>query len=215
LVVEDDPKIQVAVTRVLESHGAKVAVASSVDEAKTVICKSRPFDAAVIDYDLPDHCGLAIISALRSGSRPCCALMITGHADPDFGLQAIAAGADDFLLKPFVAQDLITAVTRTVQQTQQWRKRLGGEVVSVNGEGELGAVGLPEYDVCVRELCRMGGLTVRERQVLEQILLGKTNRDAGAAIGLTERTVKYHMAKILKKIGVTSRSELIRLLFRN
>jgi DNA-binding NarL/FixJ family response regulator len=220
LVVDDDPDARRAVARLLEICGAEVVSAETVEEANHIIVGSRPFDAAIVDYQLVDKNCLSIISRLRSGNKPCCALMITGDPDETRGKEAIAAGADDFLIKPFIARELISAVAKTVQQTRQWRARLNTSY-SVAPKDEPGAireesdnaVGLPEYRACVEELSRRGNLSLRERQVLEQVMLGKKNRDAGAAIGCSERTVKYHMAKILKKIGVTSRNELIRLLF--
>ena len=198
-----------------------VVLAESVEDAHRIIIDSGPFDAAIVDYQLLDQNGLTIISELRSGGAPCCALMITGDPNTERGLEAIAAGADDFLIKPFVARDLISAVAKTVQQTRQWRSRLSStgtaRRIEVNDtevrDLEWNQTGLPEYRACVEELSRRGNLSQRERQVLEQIMLGKKNRDAGVAIGCSERTVKYHMAKILKKIGVSSRNELMRLLF--
>jgi DNA-binding NarL/FixJ family response regulator len=218
LVVDDDADARRSVVRLLEAYGADVVAAESAEEANRIILVSRPFDAAIVDYQLLDQNGLSIISRLRSGDMPCCALMITGDPDVDRGLEAIAAGADDFLFKPVVARDLISAVAKTVQQTKGWRARLSAthvpqaELTAVRDE-PANPIGLPEYGACVQELSRRGNLSLRERQVLEQVMLGKKNRDAGAAIGCSERTVKYHMAKILKKIGVTSRNELIRLLF--
>jgi DNA-binding NarL/FixJ family response regulator len=213
---------QRSVVRVLRACGAEVTTADSVDEAYRVI-EAQPFDAAIVDYHLVDQTGLSIIAKLRSGQRPCCALMITGDVyHHERGVEAIAAGADDFLIKPFIIEDLITAVAKTIQQTRQWRARL----TKTQGKGQEGGagdvlrdpegidqIGLPNYRACVDELVRLGNLSMRERQVLEQILLGKKNREAGAAIGVTERTVKYHMAGILKKIGVRSRNELVRMLF--
>ncbi len=212
LVVDDDPIAQRSVARVLEACGAVVVTADSVEAAVQIITGTRPFDAAIVDFQLVDQTGLTIISRLRSGDRPCCALMITGDIDQDRGVQAIAAGADDFLIKPFVAEELIGAVVKTVRQTRRWRSRLNGRPSAAN-VGTTDPLGLPQYDACVEELVRLGNLSSRERQVLEQVLLGKTNREAGKSVGLTERTVKYHMAGILRKFGVGSRNELMRLLF--
>jgi DNA-binding NarL/FixJ family response regulator len=195
LVVDDEPVVLRSLQAVLAGRGAKVTAATSADEAGTIIDQSEPFDAAIVDFDLPDRDGLSIIASLRSGAAPCSALMITGHTDRDYGARAIEAGADDFLIKPFVPDDLIAALTKTVQQTQQWRRRL-------NGESTVDASALSD-------------LTPRERQIVELVLTGKTNRQIAEVLGLRERTVKYHMAGILGRFDVRSRTELILLLIRN
>lgn len=219
LVVDDDAFARRSVVRVLESCGARVETAASADQGAKLIAEGGPFDAAVVDYFLvDDQLGLDLIAQLRSGSRPCCALMITADSAWERGREAIAAGADDFLLKPFEVDELIVSVARMIERTRRWRSRLGTtpKAPPRTVEGVIrdpAAVGVARLTVFLDELCRRGDLSFRERQVLEQVLKGKKNRAAGEAIGVTERTVKYHMAHILKKVGVTSRSELFNLVF--
>lgn len=219
LVVDDDQLARRSVVRVLESCGARVETAASAHQAAKIIAEGGPFDAAVVDYFLVDEeIGLDLISQLRSVDRPCCALMITADTAWERGREAIAAGADDFLVKPFEVDELVVSIGRMIERTRRWRARLGtvpkGPSVSARGAiRDPAALGATRLKVFLDDLCRRGDLSLRERQVLEQILMGKRNRAAGEAIGVTERTVKYHMAHILKKVGASSRSELFRLLF--
>ena len=120
--------------------------------------------------------------------------------------EAIAAGAQDVLTKPFEVNDLLSSVQQTLKRTKTWRRRL-------EGMPPLPPTERADLKTFVEEISLRGSLTLREREVLEQVLLGKTNADAATALGLTVRTVKYHLTLIMRKVGVASRYELMSLVF--
>lgn len=226
LVVDDEPLATRSLERVLRARGARVTSRSSAPDAlEAVQDATTPFDAAVVDYCLLDRFGLEVISALRSGYYPCCALMITGVRNVDYGRKAIEAGADDFLTKPFDVHEFLHAVERVIQRTHSWRWRLAGArsdepsatappfrpARAPSSPGRSGP--LLSLEACCAALAERGGLSMRERQILEGVLTGRKNVDIAHDLGITPRTVKYHSGNALRKLGVMSRSDLTRILF--
>ncbi len=224
LLVDDDALTVRSLERVLRSQGCKVVTATSVQGARQQIAQAEgDLDAAVVDFFLLDERGADLIAELRHRPTPCSALMITGRGEREAARAAIAAGAHDFLLKPFEVSDFVAAVGRTIRRTKVWRERLGrlSPGASMPGQeasaGQVGrkqrAQGLPDLIICADRLAKRGNLSAREREILEQLLIGRRNSEIAGVLGITARTVKFHVANILRKLGADSRGDVLRLLF--
>ncbi|WP_438483811.1 response regulator [Streptomyces sp. S186] len=156
----------------------------------------RP-DVAVLDVRLPDGDGISVCRELRSRMPQVACLILTSFDDDDALLDAIMSGASGYVLKEIKGTDLVAAV-RTVASgrsmldpatTARLMRRLRGE----------------EEDAAPSEEDALSGLSGREREILELIGEGLTNRQIGARLYLSEKTVKNHISRLLAKLGVERR----------
>ena len=234
LVVDDEPDTLKAILRVLEQCEAKVITCSNAEQAKRVVYHSEtPLDAAVVDYFLLDRLGIEVINALRQGRYPCCSLMMTGSSSPDAGLEAIRAGADDFLIKPFGLDAFLTAVLRVVIKTRAWQRRVQDtpnrpdratappfldsdeantkaleKLLSAGGRAANGNLVLNDV---VRWLSDKAQLSKREAELLPHLIMGLDNLRIAEALSIRDRTVKFHVQNLLKKLRARNRADIIRI----
>jgi DNA-binding NarL/FixJ family response regulator len=231
LIVDDDHLTRRSLERVLKREGASVVSVSGVRQAKSELMRDGSFDAAVVDLRLVDGSGASLVALLRATDQPCCALIITGAREASATREALDAGADDLLHKPFKPPEFIDAVLRTIAKTRAWRQKLAIEAPSMalvsgadpdRGEqdhGELIAeprpqtMGVLKLDRCASILAKQFNLTAREQEILVLLFLGRRNVDIAEETGCTERTVKFHVANIFRKMGVESRGDLLRFFF--
>ena len=170
-----------------------VGEASSAEEALSRVPSTRP-DVAVLDVRLPDGDGVEVCRDLRSAMPELKCLMLTSFADDEALFSAILAGASGYVLKQIKGGDLVTAVRRVAageslldpSLTRQVMDRLRGEQV----EDE-----------------RLARLTAQERNILELIAEGKTNRQIADELYLAEKTVKNYVSNLLSKMGFSRRTE--------
>jgi FixJ family two-component response regulator len=144
----------------------------------------------VLDVQLPDVSGLDLIGVLDAEEAPIPIIFITGHGSIPMSVRAMKSGAVEFLTKPFREEDLITAMRQALERdrsTKQKRAELAG----------LRA--------------RMQKLTPREREVLGLVVAGRMNKQIAAELGTAEQTIKQHRGRVMKKLGVDSVAELVRL----
>jgi DNA-binding NarL/FixJ family response regulator len=149
---------------------------------------------AVLDVRLPDGSGVEVCRTLRSGSDQLQCLMLTSFADDEAMLAAIMAGASGYVLKEIRGGDLITAI-RTVAS--------GGSLVDP-------AIKRSVMDRLARrheEQGRLALLTNRERDILNLIAEGRTNRQISEELFLAEKTVKNYVSNLLMKLGFARRTE--------
>jgi DNA-binding NarL/FixJ family response regulator len=159
----------------------------------TRVPASKP-DVAVLDVRLPDGDGVEVCRDLRSAMPELKCLMLTSYADDEALFSAIMAGASGYVLKQIKGSDLVSAVRRVAageslldpSLTRQVMERLRGE----NVEDE-----------------RLSRLTVQERNILELIADGKTNRQIADELYLAEKTVKNYVSNLLSKMGFARRTE--------
>jgi FixJ family two-component response regulator len=115
--------------------------------------------------------------------------MITGHGDIPMTVQAMKAGAVDFLTKPFREQEMLDAVAKAIEHDRKRR----------------------ESEKAVSELRRLfETLTAREREIMTHVTAGLLNKQVGAELGLSEITVKIHRGRVMKKMGARSLADLVR-----
>lgn len=220
-MVEDDATVALVVSTTLQDAGCQVTHAANVRAATELL--SHPFDVAVLDVGLPDGQGFEVLEALRRHASPCSAVMMTGDPNDTTVANSIAAGVSEFLAKPFDTGQLVAAVGRALDTTRRWRDRMelarghddGGDADRPSEpRAVVGAVDTRDLEPAVQRMVEEGGLTEREREILELILAGLQNSDIAHSLSISANTVKYHVRNILTKLGLESRTELFRSLLQ-
>ncbi|MFF9162229.1 response regulator [Streptomyces longwoodensis] len=182
-LLDDEPDITV------------VGEAATVEQALVRIPALRP-DVAVLDVRLPDGDGVTVCREVRSRMPDLACLMLTSFDDEEALLDSIMAGAAGYVLKQIQGSDLVSAV-RTVARGQSLldASATARLMTRLRGGGQQPA---EEPDV-------LPGLTDREREILDLIGEGLTNRQIGQRLYLAEKTVKNHISRLLAKLGVERR----------
>ena len=187
LVVDDDACVREAIDSLIRSVGLRVETFAS---AKEFLQRRRPEGPAwlVLDVRLPDQSGLQVQRELRVRRCPLPVIFITGHGDIKMSVQAMKAGAVEFLTKPFRDQDLLDAIQQALDRDR----------ASLEQRRE------------VAELrARYDSLSRREREVMRFVIAGRLNKQIAADLGTTEITVKVHRGNIMKKMRVASVADLV------
>ncbi|UNO43379.1 response regulator transcription factor [Streptomyces sp. MST-110588] len=196
-LLDDHEVVRRGVHDLLDSEGdiTVVGEAGTVAQALTRIPALRP-DVAILDVRLPDGDGVSVCRELRSRMPELACLMLTSFDDEEALLDAVMAGASGYVLKQITGSDLVAAV-RTVAAGQSMldpsaTTRLMARLRDGDVQEAEQPDGLPE-------------LTGREREILDLIGQGLTNRQIGQRLYLAEKTVKNHVSRLLAKLGVERR----------
>jgi FixJ family two-component response regulator len=186
-VVDDDALVLRSLGRLLRSAGFTVRTFPSPQEF--LAQGGGDPGCVVIDLSLPGSSGLHLQQALaRSGdTRP--VVFISGRGDVPSSVAAMKAGAVDFLVKPFGDTELLSAVGTAVRKDRAARAARD-EQASLHR--------------------RLAALTPREREVFQRVVAGKLNKQIAAELGTSEKTVKVHRARMMRKMGVDSLAGLVR-----
>jgi two-component system response regulator FixJ len=187
-VVEDDQPMRDSLVELLEEAGYKARAYASGEELLARGTAAEP-GCVVSDLRMPGIDGLTLLRRLRADGSGLPLILITGHGDVPLAVNAMKAGAVDFLEKPFEPDALLGAIAMAL------RARSGG-VAAEDGE----AAGQ-----------RLEKLTSREHEVLEHLVAGKSNKEAAEKLGISPRTVEFHRANIMEKTGAAGLPELVRL----
>jgi FixJ family two-component response regulator len=187
--VDDDPSMREALARLFRSIGMRAQIFAS---AQDFLKFKRPDAPAclVLDVRLPGLGGLDLQRELGTGDRAIPIIFITGHGDIPMSVEAMKAGAVEFLTKPFRDQALLDAIHQAIQRDSADRKRRG-EMAEQRARYEL--------------------LTLREREVLALVVTGLLNKQIAARLGTTEFTVKIQRRRVMQKMQVGSLAELVRM----
>lgn len=189
-LVDDQAAVRKAMKRLLASAGYDVVAY----ESARAFLDSGMADAAgclVLDLEMPDMNGLALQQALAGSLLP--VIFLTGHGDIGSGVRAMKAGASDFLTKPVDGAILLAAVQGALDQNR---------------------VARAEQAKCDELRARLDSLTPREREVLALLVEGKLNKQIADQLGIVEKTIKVHRARVLAKMKVRSSTALVRLVDR-
>lgn len=189
IVIDDDPMVR----RALDSLFRSIGLATSLYESATAFLAAKApsrVSCIITDVRMPGVSGLDFQKALTAQGVTTPVIVITGHGDVPMSVGAMKAGAVDFLTKPFRDQDLIDAVNEALERDRRTRER-AGNVAGVEA--------------------RYAQLTPRERQVMDLVVRGLMNKQAAAALGLSEVTVKLHRSSLMRKMQVHTVADLVRL----
>lgn len=188
-MVDDDPGVLKALTRLLRTEAYTVQAFASAGEFLLAHDPLAP-GCVVLDIHMPDIDGLALQEALLASASERFIVFVTGHGDIATSVQAMKAGAVDFLTKPFHDEDFLAAVRNAIAKDQQART-LRTELQSIRW--------------------RIDTLTPREHQVLQHVVAGRLNKQIAADLGIAEKTIKVHRARAMEKMGAASLAELVRI----
>jgi FixJ family two-component response regulator len=188
-VVEDDSAARTAIRSLLDSVGLRVQTFGSAQE---FLDYPRPDAPAclVLDVRLPGASGLDFQRELAGRNIVLPIIFITGHGDIPMSVEAMKAGALEFLTKPFRGQVLLDAIHKAIELDGAAREE----------QSRTGAI-----------RARAATLTSRERQVLELVISGLLNKQIAAELGTSERTVKIHRGQVMRKMGAQSLPDLVRM----
>ena len=185
-VVDDDDAVRDSLQALFEAEGFEVAVFASAAEFLKG-CAARGDGCLVTDVRMPDMNGLELLAAMSERGDAPPVIMITGHGDVPIAVRAMKLGAADFIEKPFDAGMLLARVRAALREP-----RAAGEATAdIQHRLEL--------------------LTPREREVLEQLVIGRSNKAIGLELEISPRTVEIHRARVMEKMAAASLSELVRL----
>jgi len=188
-VVDDDDAVRASLQALLETEGYRtiqfesgIAFLDSRD--------SGPGACVLLDVKMPGLDGLEVQRRLNDRGVTLPVVMVTGHGDIAMAVQAMRAGAADFLEKPVSRERLLASIARAIDSRRDARQ----------DQRERSDIGT-----------RLGALTTRERQVLEQLVMGRTNKVAAHELGISSRTVEVYRRNVMAKMGADSLSHLVRM----
>jgi len=192
LVIDDDPEFRESVERLLRSVALDTRQFSSVADFFMAELPDRP-TCLVVDVRMPGRSGLELQRELVAANRQLPIVFITAHGDIPMTVQAMKAGAIEFLTKPFRDQDLLEAIEAGLARDRARRE----------SESALDDV---------RK--RFDSLTLREREIMLQAAAGRLNKQIAHGMGITESTVKVHRSNAMRKMKARSLPELSRIVDR-
>lgn len=188
-IVDDDEAVRNSLRLLVKSVGLPAVTANSAQEFLATYAPADP-GCLILDVRMPGMSGIELQQQLNLRGAVIPVIFITGHGDIPMAVEAMQQGAFDFLQKPFRDQDLIDRVQRALEKDRTNRAELLERAR-------------------IRE--RRDSLTPREREVLELVASGKPNKVMAADLGLSQRTVEIHRARVMEKMGASSLAQLVRM----
>jgi len=187
-IVDDDPAVRGALSGFIEEAGRPVEV---YDSARAFLDAWLPGrnGCLVVDCRMPDMDGIELLDRIRNEGHALPAIMITGYGDVPLAIRAMQAGAACFIEKPVRGEELLAAIDQALEHAQ-------GSMERATSSEETTA--------------QIAALTPRERQVLDMVVGGMPNKQMAHELGISQRTVENHRAAVMKKLGATSLSHLVR-----
>ena len=188
-VVDDDASVRKSLGRLIKTAGYEAEAFASVGE----FLARRPYDGPcclVLDVRMPGLTGLDLQEALRAAGQRLSIVFITGYRDVPVSVKAMKGGAVDFLTKPVDEAVLLGAIRQAVARTQADRRQLA-RLMEVQS--------------------RIKTLTPREAGVFALVVTGMLNKQIGSELGIGEKTVKVHRARVMEKMQAGSLAQLVRL----
>ena len=189
LVVDDDVSVREALGGLIRSAGLRVEAFASAQEFLAHPRTDAP-GCLVLDMRLPDLSGLDLQKRLAEIDLEIPIVFITGHGDVPTAVQAMKAGALEFLTKPFADRDLLDAIQRAIKRDRAARR----------------------HQARISQLhARYQSLTPREREVMERVVSGLLNKQIAAELGKSVITVKAHRGQVMHKMQAGSLADLVRM----
>lgn len=187
-IVDDDDGVRYALMRLFNDAGFENRTYISGDEFIETFSAGH-VGCLVVDIRMPGMSGLEVLSALKDKGIRMPVIVITGHGDVKTGVQAMKSGAFDFIEKPFSDETLLDAVQTAIKQHTQQR-------ASAQQRDRVAKM--------------FAALSNREREVLDEMLKGEPNKRIAGNLNLSEKTIEFHRANIMKKMASHSFADLIK-----
>jgi DNA-binding NarL/FixJ family response regulator len=199
LIIEDQATMRRNLGLMLEMEGYAVVSAENGRVGVESARREKP-DVILCDVMMPEMDGYAVLQTLRSEADFAATpfLFLTAKGDKSDMRVGMNFGADDYLTKPFVRDDLLAAIESRLS-------RLEAQEGHFRDAGGAPGSGLPDFSSPL-PLQQALGLTVRESEVLLWVAQGKSNADVSTILGCSEKTVKQHLGSIFEKLGVENRT---------
>ncbi len=197
LVVEDNLALAQCLCIELETEGF---IAETTPEGALALNRLRqpePIDLVLLDWDLPDFSGLELLQLVRKNNYLLPVMMLTAHDGVDHKVLALKSGADDYLAKPFSFDELQARIYALLRRSTNLIN--AGEPLNANKEVESPLLKL---------------LSLRERDVLQQLGAGNCNAEIGHALCISQETVKSHIKSLLNKLNAKDRTHAVVIAFR-
>lgn len=188
-IVDDDPAVRDALSLMIEQEHITVFTFESA-EAFLASCQSECYGCAVIDIRMPGMDGMQLQKVLSQRNIHLPIIFLTGHGDIPMSVQAMKAGAMDFLTKPVTRDKFLVSVRLALQKSER--------ILSENAYHQ-------------EALARLADLTDRERDVMLLAIQGHPNKDIARHLGISHRTVEIHKSKIMHKTGAVNLLDLARI----
>jgi len=186
-VVDDDAAVRSSLAMLLKSVSLAVETFESAGQFLEQL-RPEPSGCILLDIRMPGMSGIELQQKLKQRGYPLPIIFLTGHGDVSMAVHAMREGALDFIEKPFRDQELLDRIYQALELDRS-RRRTADE------------------EVQLRE--RLAGLTPREHEVMLRIARGQANKVIAIELGLSERTVEIHRAKVMHKTGAKSLAELV------
>lgn len=191
-VVDDDAAILKSLRLLLKSVKINVEVYLTAQEFLDCYDPDR-LGCLVLDLRMPDMSGLQLQEKLREKNIGIPVIIVTGHGDVPVAVQAMKKGAMDFVEKPFSDEFLLERIKAAIEKDAQTRQEQAAHQSAA---------------------ARLSSLTPRESQVMNLVTAGKLNKVIAAELGISQKTVEFHRAQIMKKAEVDSVAELVKLVMQ-
>ena len=191
-IVDDDVSMRDALAVVFTVAGYRVSLFPDAEAFLAAVPVKAPA-AVLLDVHLPGKSGLVLLQQLDAARYGAPIVMISADADVSYAVQAVKSGAFDYMVKPIDGRDLVTRIGNAIATFE----RRTGE----HGASRVIRCDFPGHSA----------LTPRERQVLNEIAGGASNKEAGRRLGISPRTIEVHRARIMEKIGARNAADLVRI----
>jgi FixJ family two-component response regulator len=188
-IVDDDLSVREGLETLIRSAGWKAKTFASAQEF-LARPRAEALSCLILDLQLPGLSGLDLQKRMAELEVEIPIVFLTGHGDIPASVQAMKAGAVEFLTKPFDEQDLLRAIEEAIERDQLARQR-HAEMHELKG--------------------RYNSLTAREQEVMQQVVSGLLNKQVAAELNITEFTVKVHRGQVMRKMRADSLADLVRM----
>lgn len=188
-IVDDDRDVRNSMRELLVGAGYHVETFAGGEAFLASHHAAKPA-CLVVDVRMPGLSGFELLARLATAGNALPAIMITGHGEIAMAVEAMKAGAVDFVEKPVRSEQLLASIDRALRQAARPAERLEWRTAAA---------------------MRVAGLTRREREVMDHVVAGHANKEIAARLGIAQRTVESHRANVMKKMSAASLSDLVRL----
>lgn len=207
MLVDDHPLFLEGLQYLLKTHGIDVVGTANDGKEALIKCRTLNPDIILMDIRMPECSGIDALKLIKAEMPDVKIVMLTTSEEDDDLFEAIKCGASGYLIKNTTAQALVDMLSELEKGEVPLSPGLASRILR-----EFRHSGLNDNTLSTRHIAentQSGQLTERQLEVLEMVAKGITYKEAGVALGLTERTVKYHMGRIIERLHLENRAQVI------